>query len=249
MRNYEKRKEEFAEFFAIINLCEEINEYYKTGKKISNRAFIEFSSYVNSGLSKIKEAKVNDYLKENLVIQDYETFASLVCYKNDGYSIQKMNKDRSSLIYIYLPYVYLIQEDKRMELLKEYLLTDAEYEVFEYVIWNKALIHVKGDKHIMKSEPTFHNTLKEIEFTKDELIELFQKTAGVILNLYNKSNQKVFDHVAKMVDKTGEEFLNFFEELNQLEDDKSIKDPDYEKEYGANRYFDDKFKCIDYSKY
>ena len=33
MSNYEKRKEEFAEFFAIINLCEEINEYYKTGKK------------------------------------------------------------------------------------------------------------------------------------------------------------------------------------------------------------------------
>ena len=52
-----------------------------------------------------------------------------------------------------------------------------------------------------------------------------------------------------MVDKTGEEFLNFFEELNQLEDDKYIKDPDYEKEYGANRYFDGKFKCIDYSKY
>ena len=160
-----------------------------------------------------------------------------------------MNKDRSSLIYNYLPYVYLIQEDKRMELLKEYLLTDAEYDVFEYVIWNKALIHVKGDKHIMKSEPTFHNILKEIEFTKDELIELFQKTSGVILNLYNKSNQKVFDYVAKMVDKTGEEFLNFFEELNQLEDDKYIKDPDYEKEYGANRYFDGKFKCIDYSKY
>ena len=249
MRNYEKRKEEFGEFFAIINLCEEINEYYKTGKKISSRAFIEFGSYVNSGLSKIKEAKVNDYLKENLVIQDYETFASLVCYKNDGYYVQKMNKDKSSLIYNYLPYVYLIQEDKRMELLKEYLLTDAEYDVFEYVIWNKALIHVKGDKHIMKSEPTFHNTLKEIEFTKDELIELFQKAAGVILNLYNKSNQKVFDYVAKMVDKTGEEFLNFFEELNQLEDDKSIKDPDYEKEYGANRYFDGKFKCIDYSKY
>ena len=249
MRNYEKRKEEFSEFFAIINLCEEINEYYKTGKKISSRAFIEFSSYVNSDLSKIKEAKVNDYLKENLVIRDYETFASLVCYKNDGYYVQKMNKDRSSLIYNYLPYVYLIQEDKRMELLKEYLLTDAEYEVFEYVIWNKALIHVKGDKHIMKSEPTFHNILKEIEFTKDELIELFQKTSGVILNLYNKSNQKVFDYVAKMVDKTGEEFLNFFEELNQLEDDKYIKDPDYEKEYGANRYFDGKFKCIDYSKY
>ena len=249
MRNYEKRKEEFAEFFAIINLCEEINEYYKTGKKISSRAFIEFSSYVNSDLSEIKEAKVNDYLKENLVIRDYETFASLVCYKNDGYYVQKMNKDRSSLIYNYLPYVHLIQEDKRMELLKEYLLTDAEYDVFEYVIWNKALIHVKGDKHIMKSEPTFHNTLKEIEFTKDELIELFQKAAGVILNLYNKSNQKVFDYVAKMVDKTGEEFLNFFEELNQLEDDKYIKDPDYEKEYGANRYFDGKFKCINYSKY
>ena len=243
MRNYEKRKEEFSEFFAIINLCEEINEYYKTGKKISSRAFIEFSSYVNSDLSKIKEAK------ENLVIRDYETFASLVCYKNDGYYVQKMNKDRSSLIYNYLTYVYLIQEDKRMELLKEYLLTDAEYDVFEYVIWNKALIHVKGDKHIMKNEPTFHNILKEIEFTKDELIELFQKTSGVILNLYNKSNQKVFDYVAKMVDKTGEEFLNFFEELNQLEDDKYIKDPDYEKEYGANRYFDGKFKCIDYSKY
>ena len=113
MRNYEKRKEEFAEFFAIINLCEEINEYYKTGEKISSRAFIEFSSYVNSDLSKIKEAKVNDYLKENLVILDYETFASLVCYKNDGYYVQKMNKDRSSLIYNYLPYVYLIQEDKR----------------------------------------------------------------------------------------------------------------------------------------
>lgn len=87
MSNYEKRKEEFAEFFAIINLCEEINEYYKTGKKISSRAFIEFSSYVNSDLSKIKEAKVNDYLKENLVIRDYETFASLVCYKNDGYYV------------------------------------------------------------------------------------------------------------------------------------------------------------------
>lgn len=81
---------------------------------------------------------------------------------------------------------------------------------------------------------------------KDGLVSSLVNCTEVIKSYVCK---KFSDDVAKMVDKTGEEFLNFFEELNQLEDDKYIKDPDYEKEYGANRYFDGKFKCIDYSKY